>query len=69
MDDYIQSLPTISEVKEVVSQTTRCLKNGGFKLTKVVSNEPDVLAEIFSDDKTETKRDHKSAWSKMEHNN
>ncbi|XP_075259989.1 uncharacterized protein LOC142351729 [Convolutriloba macropyga] len=41
MDDYIQSLPTTSEAKEVISQTTRCLKNGGFKLTKFVSNQPD----------------------------
>ena len=55
MDDYIQSLPTISEAKEVISQTTICLKNGGFRLTKFVSNEPDVLAEISSDDKDETK--------------
>ena len=53
MGDYIQSLPTISEAKEVISQT-RCLKNGGFRLTKF-SNEPDVLAEISSDDKDETK--------------
>ena len=55
MDDYIQSLPTISEAKEVISQTTRCLKIGGFRLTKFVSNEPDVLAEISFDDKDETK--------------
>ena len=55
MDDYIQSPPTISEYEEVMSQTIRCLKNGGFRLTKIVSNEPDVLAEISSDDKDETK--------------
>ena len=55
MDDYIQSLPTISEAKEVISQTTSCLKNGGFSLTKFVLNAPDVLAEISSDDKDETK--------------
>ena len=55
MDDYIQSLQTISEAKEVISQTTRCLKNGGSRLKKFVSNEPDVLAEISSDDKDETK--------------
>ncbi|XP_075263032.1 uncharacterized protein LOC142354588 [Convolutriloba macropyga] len=55
MDDYIQSLTTISEAKEVISQATRGLKNGGFRLTKIVSNEPDVLAEISSDDKDETK--------------
>ena len=55
MDDYIQSLSTISEAKEVISQTTRCLKNGGFRLTKFVSNEPDVLAEISSDNKDKTK--------------
>ena len=55
IDDYIQSLPTISEAEEVILQTTRCLKNGGFRLTKFVSNEPNVLAEISSDDKDETK--------------
>ena len=56
MNDYIQSLPTISEAKKIISQTTRCLKNGGFRLTKFVSNEPDVLTEISSDDKDETKQ-------------
>ena len=30
-------------------------ENGGFMLTKFVSNQPDVLAEISSDDKDETK--------------
>ena len=55
MDDYIQSLPKVSEAKEVISQTKRCLKNDGSSLTKFVSNEPDVLAEICSDDKDETK--------------
>ena len=55
IDDYIQSLQTISEAKEVISQTKRSLKNGGFRLTKFVSNEPDVLAEISSDKKDETK--------------
>ena len=55
IDDYIHSLPTFSEAKEVISQTTRCLKNGGFRLTKFVTNEPDVPAEISSDDKDETK--------------
>ena len=44
-----------SSIPSVISQTTRCLKNGGFRLTKFVSNEPDVLAEISSDDKDETK--------------
>ena len=56
MNDYIQSLPTISEAKKIISQTTRCLKNGGFRLTKFVSNEPDVLTEMSSDDKDETKQ-------------
>ena len=55
IEDYIQSLPTISEAKKFISQTTRCLKNGGFRLKKIVQNEPDVLAEISSDDKDEIK--------------
>ena len=69
IDDYITSLSTISEAKKFISQTKRCLKNGAFRLTKLVSNETEVLTEIASDDKDETKRDHKSPWSKMEHNN
>ena len=69
MDDYIQSLPTISEAKEIISQTTRCLKNDGFRLTIFVSNEPDVLAEISSDDKNETKEIIRVLGQKMEHNN
>ena len=44
-----------SSIPSVISQTTRCLKNGGFRFTKFVSNEPDVLAEIFSDNNDETK--------------
>ena len=31
------------------------MKNAGFMLTKFVSNEPNVLAEISSDEKNETK--------------
>ena len=55
MDDYIQSMPTIAEAKNSISQTKDCLKKGGFRLTKFVSNTPEVLAEISDDDKDETK--------------
>ena len=51
----MQSLSTFSEAKEVISQTTRCMKNGDFRLTKFVSNEPNVLAEVSSDNEDETK--------------
>ena len=36
IDECIQSLPTISDAKELISQTTKRLKNGGFWLTKFV---------------------------------
>ena len=44
-----------SSIPSVISHTTRCLKNGGFRLTKCISRESDVLAEISSDDKDEAK--------------
>ena len=55
MDDNIHSMPTIADAKNSFSQTKDCLKKGGFRLTKFVSNTPEVLAEISDDDKNETK--------------
>ena len=55
MNDYIQSMPTIADAKNSISQTKACLKRGGFRLTKFVSNTPEVLAEFSDGDKDETK--------------
>ena len=54
MDDCIQSMPTIAEAKNSISQTKDCLEKSGFRLTKFVSNTSEVLAEITDDDKNET---------------
>ena len=55
MDDNIHSMPTIADAKNSFSQTKDCLKKDGFRLTKFVSNTPEVVAEISDDDKDETK--------------
>ena len=54
MDDYIQSMSKIAEAKNSIPQTKDGLKKRGFRLTKFVSNTPEVLAEISDDDKDET---------------
>ena len=50
MDDYVHSLPTISEAKDTVMQVKECLQRGGFKLTKFFSNCPEVLEKIPCED-------------------
>ena len=46
MDDYIQFYDTATNATETVQQTIQSLQEGGFRLTKIVSNEPDVLKNI-----------------------
>ena len=46
MDDYIQSHDTVTNAAKTVQQTIQSLQEGGFRLTKFVSNEPDVLKNI-----------------------
>ena len=46
MDDYIQSYHTATNATKTVQQTIQSLQEGGFRLTKIVSNEPDVLKNI-----------------------
>ena len=55
IDDYIQSISTIADAENSTSQTKDCLKKGGFRLTKFVSNTAEVLAETSNDGKDETK--------------
>ena len=55
MDDYVQSLPTIREAKDTVMQVKECLQRVGFKLTKFLSNCPEVLERIPCDDLDESK--------------
>ena len=55
MDDYVHSLPTISEAKDTVVQVKECLQRGGFKLTKFLSKCPEVLERIPCDDLDESK--------------
>ena len=43
MDDYIQSNGTVTNATKTVQQTIQSLQEGGFRFTKFVSNEPDVL--------------------------
>ena len=50
MDDYIQSHDTVTNATETVQQTIQSLQGGGFRLTKFVSNEPDVLKNIPTHD-------------------
>ena len=46
MDDYVHSLPTITEAKDTVMQVKGCLQRGVFKLTKFLPNCPVVLERI-----------------------
>ena len=43
MDDYVHALPTITEAKDTVMQNKECLQRGGLKLTKFLSNCPEVV--------------------------
>ena len=55
MYEYIQTMPTIADAKNSISQTKDCLTKGGFRLTKFVANTTEILAEISYDDKDQTK--------------
>ena len=50
MDDYIQSYNTVTNSLKTVHQTIQSLLEGGFRLTKFVSIEPDVLENIPTQD-------------------
>ena len=55
MDDYGHSLPTITEAKDTAMQVKECLQRVGFKLTKFLSNCPEVLERIPCEDLDESK--------------
>ena len=46
MDNYIQSHDMVTNATKTVQQTIQSLQEGGFHLTKFVSNETDVLKNI-----------------------
>ena len=51
MDDYIQSHATEKNACKAVLETKHCLKTGGFRLTKFISNSSIVRNQIPSEDK------------------
>ena len=51
MDDYIQSHATEKDACKAVLETKHCLKTGGFRHTKFVSNSSVVLNQIPPEDK------------------
>ena len=56
MDDYIQSHDTVTNATKTVQQTIQSLREGGFRLTKFVSNEPNVLKNIPTHDNEENSK-------------
>ena len=55
MDDYVHSLPTITEAKDTVMQVKECLQREGFNLTKFFSYCPEVLERIPCEELDESK--------------
>ncbi|XP_075250850.1 uncharacterized protein LOC142343048 [Convolutriloba macropyga] len=50
VENYIQSQDTVTNATKTVQQTIHSLQEGGFRLTKFVSNETDVLKNIPTHD-------------------
>ena len=46
MDDYLESSPTVAEATQKAKDLVQLLSLGGFKLTKFVSNVPNIPSEI-----------------------
>ena len=55
MDDYVHSLPTITEAKITVMQAKELFQREGFKLTKFLSTCPEVLERFPCEDLDESK--------------
>ena len=55
MDDYIQSHDTVTNASKTVQQIIQNLSEGGFRLKRFVSNEPDVLKKLPTQDIEENK--------------
>ena len=45
VDDCLKSVPTVSEAINLVSELKKLAAEGGFNLTKWISNSPDVIME------------------------
>ena len=46
LDDYLESSPTTGETVQKAKYLTKLLSIGGFKLTKFMSNDPNILQQI-----------------------
>ena len=51
VDDCLKSVDTRQEAREVIHGTRDLLRRGGFRLTKFVINDPELLSEIPEDDR------------------
>ena len=50
VDDYLKSVPTVSEAINLVSELKMLVAEGGFNLTKWTSNSPEVVSKVpYSD--------------------
>ena len=54
MDDYVHSLPTVTEAKDT-NASQRMPPTGGFNLIKFLSDCPDVLKRILCEDLDKSK--------------
>ena len=57
VDDLLTSVPTFDEAREVVEGCRAVLKQGGFNLTKFMSNDSDLLQSVSSGDSTPDAKD------------
>ena len=56
VDDMLKSVKSLDEARQIITGTKRAIESGGFKLTKFVSNDRELLNEIDSCDRaTEVK--------------
>lgn len=53
VDDLLTGAESINDLKCIHHETTRVLKSGGFELRKWSSNNPELLSEIQSNDRTD----------------
>ena len=54
MDDYLDSAESVDVILERCESLVRVLKQGGFKLTKFVSNVPTIGLKLNDDEKKKT---------------
>ena len=51
VDDFLKSTPTVEAAIELIPQVIAVLNTGSFKLTKFLSNSPEVMTTIDDDRK------------------